>query len=252
MSHMLENDEVIHDLLGRPGPKIIQKDGVFRFSLDAVLLADFVHVNPSTGLIMDLGTGLAPIPLLLARKTNARIIGIEIQADVSAIARKSVILNNLEDQITIETDDIRVVHSRYLPSSFDIVTCNPPFFKQMDDKVSSPNQKIRIAKEEVLIDWDSIVLEAKRLLKVGGKFVFVHRANRLEEIIMSLNRKGFALKRMQLVHTKPQEVATMVLIEAANHGKQGGLKIEESLYIHDEAGKYTEAALRIFRQEESR
>ncbi|MBN2504171.1 MAG: methyltransferase domain-containing protein [Bacilli bacterium] len=247
----IDESEIIHDLLGRSGPKIIQKDGVLRFSLDSVLLADFVRVNPKAKSIIDLGTGVGPIPLLLALKTKAKITGIDIQPELVELARKSVALNHLEDQITIETDDIRVVHSHYEPSSFDIVTCNPPFFLSGNVKTSSPNEKIRVAKEETLIDWATLVIQAKRLLKTGGLFVFIHRASRLEDLIVSLNRERFALKRMRFVFTKPTEPAMMVLIEAANRGRKGSLKLEENLYIHEKNGNYTDEAIKIFRQEES-
>jgi len=74
----MAGSELIHDLLSVEGLKIIQTTGVLRFSLDSVLLANFVSIGPRTKQIMDFGTGLAPIPLLLSLKTNAKIIGIEL------------------------------------------------------------------------------------------------------------------------------------------------------------------------------
>ncbi|MCK5732118.1 MAG: hypothetical protein KAH13_03805 [Tenericutes bacterium] len=49
--------EEIHDLLAYDGLKIIQRKDLFRFSLDSLLLADFVNVNLRAKKIIDFGTG---------------------------------------------------------------------------------------------------------------------------------------------------------------------------------------------------
>ena len=121
--------EVINDLLGYDGLKIIQRPDMFNFSLDSTLLADFCNPLTKTNKILDLGTGNGPIPLFLSLRTKAKIVGIEIQKDVYDLARRSVELNNLEDQITILNDDIKGIHKKFENGEFDLITCNPPFFK---------------------------------------------------------------------------------------------------------------------------
>jgi tRNA1(Val) A37 N6-methylase TrmN6 len=240
--------EQIHDLLGVEGLKIIQRDDVLRFSLDSVLLADFANPTPRTRLIMDFGTGLAPIPLLLSMKTHAKIIGIDIQEDLCLLARKSVMLNRLTDQIDIVRDDIRVVHSHYLPSSFDMITCNPPFFSLHATKTPSKKPAVRIAKLEETIDFLTLARQAARLLKTGGKFVFVHRAERLEDIMNCLRQEEFAIKRLRFVYSRPDEPALSMLVEASAKGRPGSLKVLKPLVIQSDAGKFTQEALAIFRQ----
>ena len=93
--------EEVHDLLAYDGLKIIQRKDLFRFSLDSLLLADFVNINLRTKKIIDFGTGLGPIPLYLSLKTKKPIIGIDIQDEVVKLAEKSVELNHLENQIKI-------------------------------------------------------------------------------------------------------------------------------------------------------
>ena len=67
----------VHELLGYERIKIIQNDEMFSFSLDSMLLANFVNTKGAKNII-DLGTGNAPIPLFLTLKTDAPIIGVEI------------------------------------------------------------------------------------------------------------------------------------------------------------------------------
>ena len=92
--------EVVNDLLNYNNLKIVQNSDWFSFSIDSVLLANFVNVNNKMK-IVDFCTGNAPIPLFLSTRTNSKIIGIELQKQVYDLAIKSVKINNLEDQISI-------------------------------------------------------------------------------------------------------------------------------------------------------
>ena len=236
--------EVIHDLLGYDGIKIIQRPDMFNFSLDSTLLADFVIPLSKTSKILDLGTGNAPIPLFLSMKTNAKIIGVEIQKDVFDIAKRTIELNKLEEQITIKNQDIKGIHKLYQNGEFDIVTCNPPFFKYKESSHTNTTDYKTIARHEVLITLEEIIIESKRLLTTKGSLVMVHRTERLIEIINLLTKHKFAIKRLRLVYSKQGEQSNMVLIDASNNG-QPGLKILEPLYVH-ENDSYSKEVKRIF------
>lgn len=237
--------EVINDLLGYDGLKIIQRPDMFNFSLDSTLLADFATPLTKTKKILDLGTGNAPIPLFLSLKTNAKIVGIEIQKEVYEIAKRNIKLNNLEDQITILHEDIKGISKKFENSEFDLITCNPPFFKHKPNSNVNKNDYKTIARHEVLITLEEIIIEVKRLLKTKSNFVMVHRTERLIEIINLLTKHSFAIKRIRLVYPKKGEASNAVLIEASNNGATG-LKILEPLYVH-EGDNYTQEIIDIFR-----
>lgn len=237
--------EVINDLLGYDGLKIIQRPDMFNFSLDSTLLADFATPLTKTKKILDLGTGNAPIPLFLSLKTNAKIVGIEIQKEVYEIAKRNIKLNNLEDQVTILNEDIKGISKKFENSEFDLVTCNPPFFKHKPGSNVNKNDYKTIARHEVLITLEEIIIEVKRLLKTKSNFVMVHRTDRLIEIINLLTKHSFAIKRIRLVYPKKGEESNTVLIEASNNGATG-LKMLEPLYVH-EGDSYTKEIMDIFR-----
>ena len=75
------NQEVINYLLAYKNMKIIQRKDMFNFSLDTVLLAHFCTLNKDLQEIVDFGTNNAAIPLLLSRRTDKKIIGVEIQKE---------------------------------------------------------------------------------------------------------------------------------------------------------------------------
>ena len=99
--------EVLHDLVGYKNLKIYQNTDWFLFSLDSVLLANFVTINKNVKNIIDLGCGNAPIPLILSTKTKAHIIGVEIQKDSYNLAKKSVVYNELDNQIELINIDMK-------------------------------------------------------------------------------------------------------------------------------------------------
>ncbi len=236
----------IHDLLAYDGVKIIQGKDMFRFSLDSLLLANFVNINYRARDIIDLGTGNAPIPLFLSLKTKKRILGVEIQDEAVALAEQSVKLNGLDDQIEIIKADIKDIYKIYKDKTFDIVVCNPPFFKFHNPEFVNMIENKTISRHEVLIDLESIIKSVTRIITNGRALNIIHRAQRLEEIIVLLDQHKFVIKRMQFVYTKPKKDALMVLIEARYNGRKGDLKILEPLYIYDDLGEYTESVKRIF------
>ena len=103
----------INDLLEINNLKIFQNDDWFKFSLESVLLPNFVTINLRCKKILDLCTGNAPIPLILSTKTNAKIIGVEIQKDVCDLANKSIQINHLEKQISIINDNLYSISKIY-------------------------------------------------------------------------------------------------------------------------------------------
>ena len=81
------------------GLQFLQPEQGYRFSVDAILLADFLKVKPDERLI-DLGAGSGIIPLLASVLTSAReIVGLELQERLVNLARQNVALNHLEDRI---------------------------------------------------------------------------------------------------------------------------------------------------------
>ena len=177
--------EYIHELLGYENLKIIQKEDMFRFSLDSMLLGYFANVK-SEDKVVDLGCGNGPIPLFLSLKTKGQIYGIEIQSEVYDLARRSVLLNNLEKQISILNENIIDIYKIIGANSFDVVTTNPPYFKYSEDSNVNKSDYKTIARHEVLINLEQIIKESSKLLVDGGSLNIVHRVSRLSDLIYGM------------------------------------------------------------------
>ena len=237
---------VLNDLLYYKNLKIYQDNESFVFSLDSVLLPKFIDIPKNTRRILDIGTGNAPIPLVLSTRTDAKIVGVEIQESIAELARKSVEINELEDQIEIINEDIK--KTSFEAESFDMVLSNPPYFKVAENGYLSEKTTKLIARHEVALDLESLVKISARYLKHNGVFGLVHRPERLVDIIDICRKNKLEVKRVQFVYPKKNEEANIVLVEAVKNGKSG-LKVLEPIITY-ENGKYTEEIMKYFKGSE--
>lgn len=233
----------VNHLLGYENLKIVQNKDHFCFSLDSVLLPNFVTVNKSVRKILDIGTGNAPIPLILSTKTDASIIGVEIQEKSVEMAKESIALNGLEHQINILQEDIRKCN--FETDQFDIITCNPPYFKVSEQSHFNDNDSKTIARHEVMLTLSDVLKISKKILKNQGVLGLVHRPERLVDILVEMRKNNIEPKKIQYVYPKRNQESHILLIEGKKNGN-AGLKVYPPLYVHNEDGSYTEEIKKYF------
>lgn len=238
MEQWLKGDERLDYLLAE-SLRIIQSPSVFSFSLDAVLLSRFTYVPIKKGRIVDLCSGNGAIPLFLSARTNAEIIGVELQERLADMATRSIHFNNLSDQITILEADVKGIAKKLGSEKFDVVTCNPPYFPAHEASEKNLKEHLAIARHEIHLTLDEAVQSASELLKQGGKATFVHRPGRLLDIVTAMRANRLEPKRIRFVYPKEGKEANTLLIEGIKDGKPD-LKILPPLYVYGDGGKYTE------------
>lgn len=233
-------------LLGYENLKIYQNDEMFRFSIDSVLLPNFVTLRKNTKKILDIGTGNAVIPLILTNLTNATIDGVEIQKEVYNLGVDSVKYNSLEDKIHLYNMDINEFYKHLQSDCYDTITCNPPFFKVNDQSIMNLSDYKKIARHEITLNLDDVFRIAKKLLKNNGNIAIVHRTERLVDIIETMKKYNIEPKKIQYVYSNLNSVSNILLIEGVKNGKPG-VKVLNPLYIYDENGHYTTQILNYFK-----
>lgn len=237
--------QVMNDLVGYKNMKIYQNTDWFSFSLDSILLPNFVTLRKNITNILDLGCGNAPISMVLSTKTNAKIVGVEIQKDVYDLAIKSIKENNLENQIEVKNMNMLDLKEIYESDSFDVVVSNPPYFKINENSNLNEDEHKIIARHEKYVDLESLIKLVKYLLKNNGVFAMVHRTDRLIEIINLLSNNNLQIKKIRFVYPKVNSESNLVLIEATKNGNVG-LKVLDPLYVHNSDGTYTDEVLNMF------
>ena len=236
--------EVINDLLNYNNLKIVQNPNWFNFSLDSVLLANFVKVNNKQKII-DFCSGNAPVPLFLSTKTKSKITGVELQKPIFDLAVKSIKLNKLDDQIQMINKDVKELSKLYETDTFDLITCNPPYFKyENNDNIN--NEEIKaIARHEIKLNLEDIFKCAKKILKNNGKIAIVHKTDRLIDIIFYMKNNNIEPKRIQFIYPFLESRSNLVIIEGAKNAKPG-LIVEKSIVVHNNDGSYTDEVKNIF------
>ena len=201
--------------------KIYQDEDKFKFSLDSLLLAEFTNIKKSDKKLLDLCSGNAPLPLILANKNDIEITGIEIQKEVYDLAVKSINHNNLDSKIEMLNINAIDTKKYFFKNSFDIVTCNPPFFKINENSKLNEKEEKRIARHEVTIKLEEIIEVASYNLKDNGRFYMVHRPERLEEIINHASKYNLHVKAIEFIYSNSEDYAIMVLLKFIKNAKIG-------------------------------
>ena len=210
---------VKNDLFDYKMRYIWQLEDGFKFSLDSLLLAEYVKLSNNKK-ILDMCTGNAPIPLVISLKTNSEIVGFEIQEDIANLAKMSVQENKLESQIRIINDDINDIGNYYQEEYFDIITCNPPYFKKNSSLINMSDYK-SIARHEVKIDLENIFKLSYKYLKSNGTLYMVHRPERLDEIIILANKYKINVKEIALIVTNKTMIPSLVLVKCVKLSNLG-------------------------------
>jgi Predicted O-methyltransferase len=240
--------KVINDLVGYKDLKIVQNPDWFMFSLDSVLLPNFVTLNKNTKKILDLGTGNAPIPLILSTKTVEKIYAIELQEDIYNMAKETIEINNLQEQVIIINDDMKNLEQYFEYGTFDLITSNPPYFKKGEQSKYNDDVHKSLARHEITITAAEIIEIAKRFLNNRGIFAMINRTSRLVEIIELMRKNNIEPKRIRFIYPKKDKESNMFMIEGVKNGNPG-LKILPPLYAHEEDGTYTEEIQKAFNRE---
>lgn len=241
---MIKRDGERIDDLNRDGLRIIQSENQFCFGMDAVLLSDFAKAQEGD-LVVDLGTGTGIVPILMSSKTKAKhFTAVEVQKEMVDMARRSVLLNQLDERISIIEGDIKEASTVLKRAAYDVVTTNPPYMNDSHG-LKNPNPQKAIARHEVLCSLEDVIREATYLLKPGGHFFMVHRPFRLAEIIVLMRNYKLEPKRVQMVHPFIDKEANMLLIEGVRGGKSM-MKVEPPLVVYEKGGEFSGAIHRIY------
>ena len=225
---------------------IIQNPEKFCFGMDAVLLSSFASKTIRTyDNVLDLGTGTGILPILLSAKTKAKhYSALEIQEESVDMAKRSVLLNNLDEKIDIVNGDIKTASQIFGAAVFDAVTTNPPYMND-NHGIKNPDMPKAIARHEILCTLDDIARESSKLLKTSGRFYMVHRPFRMTEILCTLAKYKLETKRICMVQPFVSKEPNMVLIESVKNGKPF-VKFEPPIIVYDTPGVYTTQLLNIY------
>lgn len=228
--------KLLNDLYDYPNLKIYQYEEGFKFALDSILLAELVTFHKKDKNLLDLCTGNAVIPLILTTKTKIPLFGVELQKEICDLAVESVTYNRKENQVQILNENIKNLTQNFPGNNFDIITCNPPYFRYHNEEFLNRERIKQIARHEVEIKLEEIISIASYFLKPKGNFYLVHISERFQEVLVLMERYQMQVKDVYFVYPKKHEKSFLVLCRAIKGGNIG-MKIHEPIYL-DELSTY--------------
>ncbi|MBI9086830.1 MAG: tRNA1(Val) (adenine(37)-N6)-methyltransferase [Desulfobacterales bacterium] len=219
------------------------RDG-YRFSIDAILLADAVRPGPGET-VVDLGTGCGIIALILARRhPDIRVHAVEIQESLVRIAESNVRENGMAGRIAVLRQDMRSLNPSLIPQPVHWVVSNPPYGR-IDAGRINPDASRALARHEIAVTLTDVVAAARRLLPLSGRLAMVYPAERLAELIDCMGAAGIAPKVLRMVHATPGSDARRVLVTGVRGGRSG-IQVAPALYVHGPDGAYSAEVTAMF------
>ena len=242
-NNLIHNNERLEDLQCK-NLMLIQKPDSYCFTTDSVLLANFVKCKPKDR-VVELCSGSGVISILLCAKNNLQDISmVEIQQELCDMSSRSVEYNDMSDKIKVYNMPLQDCSKTLGQETFDVVVSNPPYYKIVGAPTNESGE-ITIARHEIKMNLTELVVEMAKLLKYGGKCYFVHRADRIDEILETLQKYNLRAKQIQFIQPTQNKEAHLVLVQATK-GAKSGLRVLPMLYLNNDDGSINTAVSKIY------
>lgn len=176
------------------------------------------------------------------------MIGIEIQEDMVEMANRSSKYNELDNTIKFINADLKDLKLLKTLGTFDVLTVNPPY-KLNNSGIINSQDKLVIARHEILCNLEDVIIAARRLLKDNGRIYMVHRPERLIDIFELMRKHKIEPKRVQMIQPNINKAPNIVLVEGQRDGG-AYLKWEPPIYVYNEDGTYTKQINKIYGRED--
>ncbi len=241
----MDDSTISQDALLDGRVRLLQPQDGYRVAIDAVILAAAVEAEENET-ILDVGAGVAAASLCLAaRVPGCRVVGVELQRELVALAARNVQLNKMEGRVdTIVADVAKRMPPRLAPGTFHHVMTNPPHLTG-DHGPVPPDASKSLANVESSADLAAWLNFCLIMLRSKGSLTVIHRADRLGEILALINGKAGEIVVFPLWPGEGK-AAKRVLIRARK-SVATPLRLAPGLMLHEDNGDYTVEAEEILR-----
>jgi tRNA1Val (adenine37-N6)-methyltransferase len=182
--------------------------------------------------------------MMAYRNPKLRVIGVELQPSLAAVARKNVAANGMSERVRILEKDMGLLALADIGGTVDLVVSNPPYRKLNSGRINADSQKA-IARHEIKVDLKTVLAVARSVLNLAGRFCVIYPAVRTVDLLAAMRAVGLEPKRLTMIHSTPASPARLVAVTGI---KGGGpeLEVDPPLYLYHEDGTYTRAARAMF------
>ncbi|MFG6529908.1 MULTISPECIES: tRNA1(Val) (adenine(37)-N6)-methyltransferase [unclassified Sulfitobacter] len=195
----------------------------YRAGVDPVLLAASIEAEAGQS-VLELGCGAGAAVLCLgARVPGLTLTGCELQPAYAELARR-----NGGAALEVVEADLTEMPLHLRQRQFDHVLANPPYFDRAASVQSrDPGRETALGEATPLRQW---VRTAARRLKPKGHAHFIHRAERLPEILAALPHEMGSVEVLPLA-SRAGRMPELILLRARKNGR-GAFRLYHSFVMH--------------------
>jgi tRNA1(Val) A37 N6-methylase TrmN6 len=224
--------------------RLLQMQDGYRAAIDPVLLAAAVPAKAGE-VVLDMGCGVGAVSLCLhARVSGVTVTGLDMQKPLVDLARRNGALNNCGDDVLFVDGDLLNPPAEIPEASFDHVMANPPYLAANSGNPSPDAAKAaaNVEGEAGLVDW---VRAAHRALKARGNIAFIHRPDRVVDLLAALHGGFGELVIFPLWSAQGKEAKRIIIV--ARKGVASPARISSGLVLHKDDGSFSDQAQAVLK-----
>lgn len=192
--------------------KIHQDKTAMKVGTDGVLIGAWTEL-PSSGNVLDIGTGTGLLALMVAQRNPELLIhAIEIDESASIQALQNVKESKWLNKISVEN----ISFQEYVPSTnerFDLIITNPPFF---NSGIKAAGTERSIARHADALPSEVLIEGVKKLLKPEATFAVILPTDAYAKLSSAAIHAGFFEYRKLLVYPTLKKPVVRILSQWTN------------------------------------
>ena len=203
---------------------ITQHPDMFRMNTDSKLLGQFMKIR-KTDRVLDLGCNNGVLMLYASLSDPKFLYGIDLFEEALELAEFNLKDNGI-DNFELICGDASMTQ---LPE-VDVIVCNPPYFKTVDEHRKNDNPYRAAARHEGTLTLERLMKVCEKALSDTGHLFLVHRPLRITEIFEEALKTSLRPRTMCLVYDQNKDEAVSVLLEFHKNYK-GDLHVQKPIVI---------------------
>ncbi|MCP4818962.1 MAG: methyltransferase [Shimia sp.] len=199
----------------------------YRAGVDPVILAASVPAQPGDS-ILELGCGVGTALFCLAARIPAlSLAAVEVQADYAELARQNAVRNDFKANIF--HCDLSDLPEDLKNQQFDHVIANPPYFdREASTRARDDGREVAMGEDTPLSQW---VETAAKRLKPKGYASFIHRAERLPDLLSGLAPRLGSIQVQPLQSRVGRDLGLVVV--RARKGGRADFRLHAPIVMHE-------------------
>ena len=196
------------------GISIYQSDDLYKFTMDAILLAKFCNIKHSDNVLeLCAGSGVISFYAYSLCPFNHLYFN-EIQSEMCVIIEQNIKFNGFGRRSKIFKCNLKELKPADFVKPLDVVICNPPYLKVNGTSKINAKKEIALARHEIEATLEDIVSKASELLKDKGRLYMV------DEIVTLCHKYNINVKQLKFIFHGEKD-AYLVLVEAVKNSQFG-------------------------------